>query len=67
MRYHQPVALWPNTDTVRGMPFDYTIHDPKYEDISTVYSPDFTLNSEGETINTIIYGLVEPCCSNSDI
>jgi len=49
------------------MPFDYTIHDPKYEDISTVYSPDFTLNSEGETIKTIIYGLVEPCCSNSDI
>uniref|UniRef100_A0A9J8CFX7 Growth regulating estrogen receptor binding 1 n=1 Tax=Cyprinus carpio carpio TaxID=630221 RepID=A0A9J8CFX7_CYPCA len=27
------------------MPFDYTIHDPKYEDISTVYSPDFTPNS----------------------
>ncbi|XP_050989211.1 protein GREB1 [Labeo rohita] len=45
VRYHQPVALWPNTDTVRGMPFDYTIHDPKYEDISTVYSPDFTPNS----------------------
>uniref|UniRef100_A0A671QVN0 Protein GREB1-like n=1 Tax=Sinocyclocheilus anshuiensis TaxID=1608454 RepID=A0A671QVN0_9TELE len=45
VRYHQPVALWPNTDTVRGMPFDYTIHDPKYEDISSVYSPDFTPNS----------------------
>uniref|UniRef100_A0A8C2FWE2 Growth regulating estrogen receptor binding 1 n=1 Tax=Cyprinus carpio TaxID=7962 RepID=A0A8C2FWE2_CYPCA len=44
VRYHQPVALWPNTDTMRGMPFDYTIHDPKYEDISTVYSPDFTPN-----------------------
>uniref|UniRef100_A0A673MEU2 Protein GREB1-like n=1 Tax=Sinocyclocheilus rhinocerous TaxID=307959 RepID=A0A673MEU2_9TELE len=43
--YHQPVALWPDTDTVRGMPFDYTIHDPKYEDISTVYSADFTPNS----------------------
>uniref|UniRef100_A0A672RHG1 Protein GREB1-like n=1 Tax=Sinocyclocheilus grahami TaxID=75366 RepID=A0A672RHG1_SINGR len=41
----KPIALWPNTDTVRGMPFDYTIHDPKYEDISTVYSPDFTPNS----------------------
>uniref|UniRef100_A0A8C1Z724 Growth regulating estrogen receptor binding 1 n=1 Tax=Cyprinus carpio TaxID=7962 RepID=A0A8C1Z724_CYPCA len=40
-----PIALWPNTDTVQGMPFDYTIHDPKYEDISTVYSPDFTPNS----------------------
>uniref|UniRef100_A0A672RG92 Protein GREB1-like n=1 Tax=Sinocyclocheilus grahami TaxID=75366 RepID=A0A672RG92_SINGR len=45
VQYHQPIALWPNTDTVRGMPFDYTIHDPKYEDISTVYSPDFTPNS----------------------
>uniref|UniRef100_A0A672R555 Protein GREB1-like n=1 Tax=Sinocyclocheilus grahami TaxID=75366 RepID=A0A672R555_SINGR len=45
VRYHQPIALWPNTDTVQGMPFDYTIHDPKYKDISTVYSPDFTPNS----------------------
>ncbi|TRY59661.1 hypothetical protein DNTS_027402 [Danionella cerebrum] len=46
VRFHQTVALWPNTDTVRGMPFDYTIHDPKYEDISTVYSPDFTPKAE---------------------
>uniref|UniRef100_A0A671MR78 Protein GREB1-like n=1 Tax=Sinocyclocheilus anshuiensis TaxID=1608454 RepID=A0A671MR78_9TELE len=59
VRYHQPIALWPNTDTVQGMPFDYTIHDPKYEDISTVYSPDFTPNSNGETIKIITYGLVE--------
>uniref|UniRef100_A0A8C2ENC0 Growth regulating estrogen receptor binding 1 n=1 Tax=Cyprinus carpio TaxID=7962 RepID=A0A8C2ENC0_CYPCA len=60
VRYHQPIALWPNTDTVQGMPFDYIIHDPKYEDISTVYSPDFTPNSNGETIKIITYGLVEP-------
>uniref|UniRef100_A0AAY4ACH7 Protein GREB1 n=1 Tax=Denticeps clupeoides TaxID=299321 RepID=A0AAY4ACH7_9TELE len=38
--YHQLTASWPNRDTLRGMPFDYTIHDPKYEDISAVFSPD---------------------------
>lgn len=52
---YQPVTSCPNTETVRGMPFDYTIHDPKYEDISTVYSPDFTPNSDGETIKTIMH------------
>lgn len=67
MRYHQLAAMWPNTDTVREMPFDYSIHDPKYDNISTVYSPDFTPNSEGGTIKTIIYGLVEPCCSSCGI
>ncbi|XP_030629568.1 protein GREB1 [Chanos chanos] len=46
-QYHQPIASWPNADTVRGMPFDYVVHDPKYEDISTVYSPHFSPNEEG--------------------
>ncbi|XP_035388378.1 protein GREB1 isoform X2 [Electrophorus electricus] len=45
-QYHQPVASWPNADTMRGMPFDFTIYDPKYEDISAIYSPDFTLKPE---------------------
>ncbi|XP_072546022.1 protein GREB1 [Salminus brasiliensis] len=46
VRYHQAIATWPNADTMRGMPFDLTIHDPKYEDISFIYSPDFTPNAE---------------------
>uniref|UniRef100_A0A674ELK8 Growth regulating estrogen receptor binding 1 n=1 Tax=Salmo trutta TaxID=8032 RepID=A0A674ELK8_SALTR len=39
VQYQSTCASWPVTDTLRGMPFDYTVHDPKYEDISTVYSP----------------------------
>ncbi|XP_053538631.1 protein GREB1 isoform X1 [Ictalurus punctatus] len=46
LKYHQAIASWPNADTLRGMPFDFTIHDPKYEDISIIYSPDFTPNVE---------------------
>uniref|UniRef100_A0A8C9SW27 Growth regulating estrogen receptor binding 1 n=1 Tax=Scleropages formosus TaxID=113540 RepID=A0A8C9SW27_SCLFO len=37
-----PGVSWPNIDILKAMPFDYTVHDPKFEDISTVYSPDFT-------------------------
>ncbi|XP_076834849.1 protein GREB1 isoform X2 [Brachyhypopomus gauderio] len=44
--YHQPAASWPDADAVRGMPFHFTIHDPKYEDISAIYSPDSALNAE---------------------
>uniref|UniRef100_A0A8B9RDP3 Growth regulating estrogen receptor binding 1 n=1 Tax=Astyanax mexicanus TaxID=7994 RepID=A0A8B9RDP3_ASTMX len=46
VRYHQAIASWPNADTMRGMPFDFIIHDPKYEDISVIYSTDFTPNAE---------------------
>ncbi|KAK3537868.1 hypothetical protein QTP70_020955 [Hemibagrus guttatus] len=46
IKYHQANASWPNADTLREMSFDFTIHDPKYEDISAIYSPDFTLNVE---------------------
>ncbi|XP_057200841.1 protein GREB1 isoform X3 [Triplophysa rosa] len=46
VRYHQPVASWPNTEAVSRMPFDYIIHDPKYDDISTIYSPDFSPNAD---------------------
>lgn len=45
-KYHQAIASWPNADTLRGMPFDFTIHDPKYEDISIIYSPEFSPNVE---------------------
>lgn len=50
LKYHQAIASWPNADTLRGMPFDFTIHDPKYEDISIIYSPDFTPNVERKNI-----------------
>nr|XP_055028568.1 protein GREB1 isoform X1 [Misgurnus anguillicaudatus] len=46
VRYHQPVASWPNKEILSGMPFDYVIHDPKYEDISTIYSLDFSPNAD---------------------
>uniref|UniRef100_A0A8C9YE64 Growth regulating estrogen receptor binding 1 n=1 Tax=Sander lucioperca TaxID=283035 RepID=A0A8C9YE64_SANLU len=39
--YHPPNASWPNPDIVRTMPFDYTIHDPKYDDISSVYNAGY--------------------------
>ncbi|KAL4623884.1 protein GREB1-like [Arapaima gigas] len=47
VQYHPLGASWPNIDILKAMPFDFTIHDPKYEDISTVYSPDFTSAGEG--------------------
>ncbi|XP_028292954.1 protein GREB1 [Gouania willdenowi] len=44
---HPPNALWPNPDIMRTMPFDYTIHHPKYDDISSVYCPGFKPSAEG--------------------
>uniref|UniRef100_A0A8P4KDX6 Growth regulating estrogen receptor binding 1 n=1 Tax=Dicentrarchus labrax TaxID=13489 RepID=A0A8P4KDX6_DICLA len=41
VQYHPPSASWPNPDIMKTMPFDYTIHDPKYDDISSVYSPGY--------------------------
>ncbi|XP_061478733.1 protein GREB1 isoform X3 [Rhineura floridana] len=35
---HQPGDAWPDLETFRKMPFDYIIHDPKYEDASLVCS-----------------------------
>uniref|UniRef100_A0A8C7N9H8 Growth regulating estrogen receptor binding 1 n=1 Tax=Oncorhynchus kisutch TaxID=8019 RepID=A0A8C7N9H8_ONCKI len=45
--YHPACAPWPIIDTLRSMPFDYTVHNPKYEDISTVYCPDYYPNTDG--------------------
>ncbi|KAL7988063.1 hypothetical protein Chor_006982 [Crotalus horridus] len=36
--YHQPGDVWPDLETFKKMPFDYTIHDPKYEDASLICS-----------------------------
>ncbi|XP_010000015.1 PREDICTED: protein GREB1 [Chaetura pelagica] len=43
--YHQPGDLWPHLETFKKMPFDYTIHDPKYEDASLICSKLQTINS----------------------
>lgn len=32
---------------MKTMPFDYTIHDPKYDDISSVYSPGYKPGTDG--------------------
>lgn len=45
--YHQPGDMWPDLETFKKMPFDYTIHDPKYEDASLICSKLQTINSEG--------------------
>ncbi|NXC40777.1 GREB1 protein, partial [Penelope pileata] len=44
--YHQPGDRWPDLETFKKIPFDYTIHDPKYEDASLICSKLQTLNSE---------------------
>uniref|UniRef100_A0A8D3C710 Growth regulating estrogen receptor binding 1 n=1 Tax=Scophthalmus maximus TaxID=52904 RepID=A0A8D3C710_SCOMX len=41
VQYHPPNASWPNPDIMKTMPFDYTLHDPKYDDISAVYCPGY--------------------------
>uniref|UniRef100_A0A3Q1JAU4 Uncharacterized protein n=1 Tax=Anabas testudineus TaxID=64144 RepID=A0A3Q1JAU4_ANATE len=46
VQYHPPNSPWPKLDIMRTMPFDYTIHDPKYDDISTVYCPGFKPSAE---------------------
>ncbi|KAK2920365.1 protein GREB1 isoform X3 [Channa argus] len=47
VQYHPSNAPWPKPDIMRTMPFDCTIHDPKYDDISNVYCPGFKPSAEG--------------------
>ncbi|XP_039916311.1 protein GREB1 isoform X1 [Hirundo rustica] len=49
--YHQPGDMWPDLETFRKMPFDYTIHDPKYEDASLICSKLQTINSEDRSMS----------------
>ncbi|XP_036290530.1 protein GREB1 isoform X2 [Pipistrellus kuhlii] len=37
-RYHQRSDPWPDLELFRKLPFDYTVHDPKYEDASLICS-----------------------------
>ncbi|NXG23562.1 GREB1 protein, partial [Grallaria varia] len=49
--YHQPGDIWPDLETFKKMPFDYTIHDPKYEDASLICSKLQTINSEDPSMS----------------
>ncbi|NXY29223.1 GREB1 protein, partial [Pomatorhinus ruficollis] len=49
--YHQPGDMWPDLETFRKMPFDYTVHDPKYEDASLICSKLQTINSEDRSMS----------------
>ncbi|XP_032877476.1 protein GREB1 isoform X2 [Amblyraja radiata] len=42
--------LWPDLETFSKLAFDYTVHDPKYEDASPVYSRDLA-NNKGYLTN----------------
>ncbi|KAM4592963.1 protein GREB1 [Odontesthes bonariensis] len=50
VQYHPPNAPWPTTDIMKTMPFDYIIHDAKYDDISIVYCPGFIPSVEGNPV-----------------
>ncbi|XP_039242876.1 protein GREB1 isoform X3 [Pipra filicauda] len=49
--YHQPGDTWPDLETFKKMPFDYTIHDPKYEDASLICSKLQTINNEDRSMS----------------
>lgn len=55
VQYHPSNAPWPNPDIMKTMSFDYTIHDPKYDDISSIYSPVYKPNAEGRQSEKSIY------------
>ncbi|KAI6071671.1 Protein GREB1 isoform X2 [Aix galericulata] len=49
--YHQPGDTWPDLETFKKIPFNYTIHDPKYEDASLICSKLQTINSEDRSMS----------------
>ncbi|KAM4694414.1 protein GREB1 [Discoglossus pictus] len=44
--FHQTVDMWPDVDKVKQMSFDYTIHDPKYEDASVICSSQQNISND---------------------
>ncbi|TNM90692.1 hypothetical protein fugu_002981 [Takifugu bimaculatus] len=50
VQYHPPNTSWPNPEIMKTIPFDYTVHDPKYDDISSVYNPAYKPNDEGNPV-----------------
>ncbi|XP_053565649.1 protein GREB1 [Bombina bombina] len=49
--FHQLADLWPDVNLVKKMNFDYTIHDPKYEDSSVICSSLNNINSNEKIQN----------------
>ncbi|XP_077568947.1 protein GREB1 [Stigmatopora nigra] len=47
VKYKPSNATWPDPDVMKTLPFDYTVHDPKYDDISLVYWPGYKPNPDG--------------------
>ncbi|KAJ7340918.1 hypothetical protein JRQ81_004205 [Phrynocephalus forsythii] len=50
--YHQPGDVWPDLETFKKIPFDSTIHDPKYEDASLICSRIPQTKSEGQNLHS---------------
>ena len=68
VQYHPPNTSWPNPDIMKTIPFDYTIHDPKYDDISSVYSPGYKPSAEGRyRHNTQMFQVFVACKSKTTI
>lgn len=57
VQYHPPNASWPNPDIMKTMPFDYTVHDPKYDDISPVYCPGYKPSADGRKSSKLMHKL----------
>ncbi|XP_069092047.1 protein GREB1 isoform X2 [Pleurodeles waltl] len=49
--YHQPGDVWPEWETMKKMPFDYTIHDPKYKDASLICSIQLNIKTDDTFMN----------------
>lgn len=47
-RYLQLSDPWPDLELFRTLPFDYTVHDPKYEDASLICSHHQSAKSQGQ-------------------
>ncbi|KAE8605101.1 hypothetical protein XENTR_v10014969 [Xenopus tropicalis] len=48
--FHQILDTWPNVETIKEMAFDYTLHDPKYEDASAICSAFQDFHTEGKPV-----------------
>lgn len=44
---------WPDLELFKKLPFDYIIHDPKYEDASLICSHHQSIKSEGQIFKSL--------------
>ena len=51
--YLQLSDPWPDLELFKKLPFDYIIHDPKYEDASLICSHHQSVKSEGQICQTL--------------